>query len=146
MRLGCDFAAASLGLENARQRDELAGYSRISSVKRLLNFKPAAPSRLRMARAVRPCLPITRPRSFGANGEFEHGLSALFDLIDRDLRRIIDQSFRNLLDQDPHVPSWFAHGWIPQRDPVKCGGVYRAAQTGSGNRSGEPAPAGTRSC
>ena len=33
MQLGCNFAVASLGLEHARQRDELAGYSRISKRK-----------------------------------------------------------------------------------------------------------------
>ena len=109
VQLGCNFAAPSLCFQNTRQSDELASYSRISSVKRLLNFRPAAPSRLRMARAVRPCLPITRPRSFGADREFKHGLATFFDRIDRDLCGIVDQSFRDLLDQDPHVSSWFAH-------------------------------------
>src|SRR5712692_5383617 len=39
--------------------------SRISSVKRLCSFMPAAPSSVRMALAVRPCRPITLPRSSG---------------------------------------------------------------------------------
>jgi len=40
-------------------------YSRISSVKRFFSFIPAAPRMVRIERAVRPCLPITLPRSEG---------------------------------------------------------------------------------
>src|SRR5579863_7573306 len=40
-------------------------YSRISSVKRFFSFIPAAPRIVRMERAVRPCFPITFPRSDG---------------------------------------------------------------------------------
>jgi hypothetical protein len=32
VQLGCNFAASPLRLQDARQRDELVGYSRISSV------------------------------------------------------------------------------------------------------------------
>src|SRR5712664_1324427 len=39
--------------------------SNISSVKRLRTFIPAAPSNVRTALAVRPCRPITLPRSSG---------------------------------------------------------------------------------
>src|SRR5258705_3499770 len=39
--------------------------SRISSVKRLCSFIPEAPSSVRMALAVRPCRPITLPKSSG---------------------------------------------------------------------------------
>src|SRR5580698_7978853 len=46
--------------------DELQNYSRISSVNRRFSFMPAAPSRVRMDRAVRPCLPMTLPRSLAA--------------------------------------------------------------------------------
>src|ERR1700735_811667 len=46
--------------------DELQNYSRISSVNRRFSFMPAAPSSVRMDRAVRPCLPITLPRSLAA--------------------------------------------------------------------------------
>src|SRR5690242_19030267 len=38
----------------------------ISSWKRLCSFIPAAPRIVRIERAVRPCLPITLPKSFGA--------------------------------------------------------------------------------
>src|SRR6185437_1891077 len=38
-------------------------YSRISSENRRFNFVPTAPSSVRIERAVRPCLPITFPRS-----------------------------------------------------------------------------------
>src|SRR5271154_2225151 len=40
-------------------------YSRISSVNRFLSFIPAAPRMVRMDFAVRPCRPITFPRSVG---------------------------------------------------------------------------------
>src|SRR5437773_9420636 len=39
--------------------------SRISSVNRLCNFIPAAPNSVRIASAVRPCRPITLPKSSG---------------------------------------------------------------------------------
>ena len=67
-----------------------------------------------MARAVRPCLPITRPRSLGANREFKHGLPTFFDRINRNLRGIVDQSLGDLLDQDPHVPGWRAFIFFSQ--------------------------------
>src|SRR4029079_1574743 len=38
-------------------------YSRISSTNRFFNFMPAARSKVRIARAVLPCLPMTFPRS-----------------------------------------------------------------------------------
>src|SRR5579864_855054 len=41
-------------------------HSRISSVKRRFSFIPAAPRMVRMDRAVRPCFPMTLPRSLGA--------------------------------------------------------------------------------
>src|SRR5262249_8668101 len=44
----------------------LKTHSRISSVNRRFNFIPAAPRMVRIERAVRPCLPITLPRSLGA--------------------------------------------------------------------------------
>src|SRR5215471_10352360 len=44
----------------------LKTHSRISSVNRRFNFIPAAPRIVRMERAVRPCLPITLPKSLGA--------------------------------------------------------------------------------
>src|SRR5262249_44447363 len=40
-------------------------YSRISSTKRFFNFIPAPRKIVRIARAVRPCLPMTFPRSWG---------------------------------------------------------------------------------
>src|SRR5579863_2721181 len=44
----------------------LETHSRISSVKRRFSFMPAAPRMVRIERAVRPCLPITLPRSLAA--------------------------------------------------------------------------------
>ena len=44
----------------------LRSHSRISSVKRRFSFIPAAPTIVRIDRAVRPCRPITFPRSLGA--------------------------------------------------------------------------------
>src|SRR5262245_27801082 len=41
-------------------------YSKISRVKRRLSFMPAAPRIVRIERAVRPCFPITFPKSLGA--------------------------------------------------------------------------------
>src|SRR5580692_7751587 len=46
--------------------DELQIYSRISSVNRRFSFMPAAPRSVRMDRAVRPCLPMTLPKSLAA--------------------------------------------------------------------------------
>src|SRR5580704_13327985 len=69
---GSYFAANSVRAQKARYRDAVGSrrlfgrhYSRISSVKRFFNFIPAAPSRVRMDLAVRPCRPITFPRSSG---------------------------------------------------------------------------------
>src|SRR6185312_9639405 len=61
-----DFAPPPLRLEHAGDGDELFGYSRISRVKRLRSFMPAALRMVRMERAVRPCFPMTLPRSLGA--------------------------------------------------------------------------------
>ena len=64
-----DFAAVAAGFSQDGDRDPIVRrrrHSRISSVKRRFNFIPAAPRMVRMERAVRPCLPITFPRSLGA--------------------------------------------------------------------------------
>src|SRR5262249_61933900 len=71
--LGCHFAPAAVRADNARQGNahetpfrEVGGhYSRISKVRRFLNFIPAAPRMVRMDLAVRPWRPITFPRSLG---------------------------------------------------------------------------------
>jgi hypothetical protein len=63
--VGSDFADAALCLGDTRDRDKLA-YSRISSAKRRSSFMPDALRMVRMARAVRPCLPMTFPTSPGA--------------------------------------------------------------------------------
>src|SRR5580704_3066134 len=67
--LGGNLAAAAPGAQNARQGQNRGGfaghYSRISSVKRFLSFIPAAPRMVRIDFAVRPCRPITLPRSSG---------------------------------------------------------------------------------
>src|SRR5208337_620248 len=83
-----NFSFAPLGPENACDGQELPGcvlcqclsrparrfrphvrrkapYSRISSVKRFLSFMPAALRMVRTERAVRPCFPITFPKSEG---------------------------------------------------------------------------------
>src|SRR5579864_9726736 len=54
-----DFAPPPLRLDYAGDGDERFGYSKISRVKRLRNFMPAALRIVRMERAVRPCLPMT---------------------------------------------------------------------------------------
>src|SRR3990172_5764650 len=67
--LGGHFAAAPLGLDQTGHGQPAGGqpaYSRISRVKRFRSFIPAAPRMVRMERAVRPCLPMTLPRSDGS--------------------------------------------------------------------------------
>src|SRR5258708_22616153 len=63
------FALVSTRAKDVRNCHPLLGFaahsSRISSVKRLRTFIPAAPSSVRTALAVRPCRPITLPRSSG---------------------------------------------------------------------------------
>src|SRR5713101_7594444 len=78
VKFGGNFAAPSLRFEDARNRDKLFAdtrYSRISSVNRFCSFMPAAPRMVRMERAVRPCLPITLPRSLGATRSSSTALS-----------------------------------------------------------------------
>src|SRR5712692_6383496 len=63
------FAATPVRTQDPRQghsRKTFGGhYSRISKVRRFFNFIPAAPRMVRMDFAVRPCRPITLPRSLG---------------------------------------------------------------------------------
>src|SRR6266568_4389692 len=63
------FAAGSARTQDSRECHAGWGfgghYSRISSVRRFLTFIPAAPRIVRMDLAVRPCRPITLPRSVG---------------------------------------------------------------------------------
>src|SRR5579863_1919007 len=71
VQLNCNFSAAALGLDHARQRDELPdslrfSYSRISSSKRFWARTPAAATNERIARTTRPDLPITLPISRSA--------------------------------------------------------------------------------
>src|ERR1035438_8256706 len=64
-----DLAAIAPGLAQQGHGDPARGrlvHSRISSVNRRFSFIPAAPRIVRMERAVRPCLPITLPRSLAA--------------------------------------------------------------------------------
>src|SRR5581483_9266243 len=64
-----DFSAVAPGFAQNGNRDPSGlgqAHSRISSVKRRFSFIPAAPRMVRIERAVRPCLPITFPRSLGA--------------------------------------------------------------------------------
>src|SRR5579871_2989007 len=72
--LCCYFAAPSVWAENARDghgwfviacRTFFRYYSRVFSVYLFFSFIPAAPSSERIAFAVRPCRPITLPRSSG---------------------------------------------------------------------------------
>src|SRR5579862_7991346 len=69
-RQGGQFSFISARAQQTGDGDELQvrsqDYSRISSVNRRFNFIPAAPSSVRMDRAVRPCLPMTLPRSLAA--------------------------------------------------------------------------------
>ena len=53
-RDGSQLSLVSAGSEKTGDGDELQNYSRISSVNRRLSFIPAAPSSVRMDRAVRP--------------------------------------------------------------------------------------------
>src|SRR5437588_12329686 len=66
---GGHLAAPAPRPQDTRERQQRrwfqAHYSRISSVRRFLSFIPAAPRMVRMDFAVRPCLPITLPRSVG---------------------------------------------------------------------------------
>src|SRR5262247_1208401 len=78
-QIGDDLAAMSLWSGDPRDADQIilfdvrAGsrailfpaviHSRISSTKRFLSFVPEALRTVRIARAVRPCLPMTFPRS-----------------------------------------------------------------------------------
>src|SRR5215470_4965737 len=70
-QLGQDFALVSARPQDARDQHPFLVFvgglqsSRISRVKRLRSFIPAAPSSVRMALAVRPWRPITLPRSSG---------------------------------------------------------------------------------
>src|SRR5258708_5751482 len=74
-QLGCDLAFISARSLDPRHRHIFlfcwgthpagAYSSSISSVKRLCCFMPEAPSSVRMAFAVRPCRPITFPKSSG---------------------------------------------------------------------------------
>src|SRR5262249_25563786 len=66
---GGDFAAPAPWAQNSRQsqrcRQFVRHYSRISRVYRFRNFIPAAPRMVRIDLAVRPCRPMTLPRSSG---------------------------------------------------------------------------------
>src|SRR5215469_18329552 len=62
-----EFAPIAARFTQQGNRDPLAfRHSRISSVNRRFSFIPAAPRMVRIERAVRPCLPMTFPRSLGA--------------------------------------------------------------------------------
>src|SRR5262249_54519138 len=69
--LGKPLALVSARTQDARHKNPFLlirgefQSSSISSVKRLCSFIPAAPSSVRIAFAVRPCRPITLPKSSG---------------------------------------------------------------------------------
>ena len=108
VQFGCNFAVTSLCLQDTRQRNELAGYSRISSVKRLLNFRPGGAQQIAHGTYGAPLFADHSAQIVGADCEFKHSLATLFDRTDGDLCGIVDQSFGDLLDQYPHVSSWHA--------------------------------------
>ena len=62
-------------------------------------FADAADRIVRSALAVRPCLPITLPRSCSADLELEHQRVRLGDLLDLDLFRVVDEAPRQVVDQ-----------------------------------------------
>ena len=103
---GGHFAATSPGPQNARQgqaREGFGGhYSRISSVKRFLSFIPAAPRMVRIDFAVRPCRPITLPRSAGVNAQLQHGDLLALHGANLNVFWMIHESFRDGFNQLLH--------------------------------------------
>src|SRR5688572_581900 len=68
-RISGQFATVAASFTQHGNRNPLRvglDHSRISKVKRRFSFIPAAPRIVRTERAVRPCFPITLPRSLGA--------------------------------------------------------------------------------
>ena len=66
---------------------------------------------VRIERAVRPCLPITFPRSLGATFSSRTVTCSPCNFADGDFFRDVDQSFRDIFDQlfhSPRLPN--AHG------------------------------------
>ena len=63
---------------------------------------PAAPSRVRMERAVRPCLPMTFPRSPGATRSSSTVTCSPLDLLYGDFVGDVHQSFRDIFNQLLH--------------------------------------------
>ncbi len=74
-------------------------YSRISSVNRRFSFMPAAPSSVRMDRAVRPCLPMTLPKSLAATFNSSTVTCSPCTSLDGDLVGQINQSLRDVFDK-----------------------------------------------